>query len=158
MTVLAIVLLVLCGFVMLAVELLLIPGFSIPGIMGIGLIVYGVWRSRQAYDIEGALVTIILSAVGAFLIVKFAARSRAVRAVGLPYDQKGYTAPEDRSALAGKEGIALSPLRPVGTALIEGNRVDVVTEGDFIEKDTPIRVIGVEGTRVIVTGKEERSS
>ena len=155
MTILTIALLVICGFVMLAVELLLIPGFSIPGIAGIALIIYGVWRARQAYDIEGALVTIVLSAIGAFLIVMFAARSRAVRSVGLEYSQKGYSAPDDHSSLAGKEGVALSTLRPAGTAIIEGDRVDVVTEGEFIEKDTPIRVLGVEGTRVIVTRKEK---
>lgn len=155
MTILTIALLVLCGFVMLAIEVLLIPGFSIPGLAGIALIVYGVWRARQAYDIEGALITIVLSAIGAVFIVKFAARSRAVRAVGLEYNQEGFTAPDDHTALIGKEGFALSPLRPAGTAMIGGNRVDVVTEGEFIEKDTPVRVLGVEGARVIVTRKEK---
>ena len=155
MTILTIALLVICGFVMLAVELLLIPGFSIPGIAGIALIIYGIWRARLAYDVEGAIVTIVLSAIGAFLIVKFAAKSRAVRSVGLSFNQKGYSAPDDHSSLTDKEGVALSPLRPAGTALIEGNRVDVVTEGEFIEKETPIRVLGVEGTRVIVTRKEK---
>ena len=158
MIILTIALLVVCGFVMLAVELLLIPGFSIPGIAGIALIVYGVWRARLAYDVEGALVTIVLSAIGAFLIVKYASRSRAVRSVGLDFNQRGYSAADDHSSLDGKEGVSLSPLRPAGTATIEGNRVDVVTEGEFIEKDTPIRVLGVEGTRVIVTRKEKEIS
>ncbi len=158
MTILTIALLVICGFVMLVVELLLIPGFSIPGIAGIALIVYGVWRARQAYDIEGALVTIVLSAIGAFLIVKFASRSRAVKSVGLEYSQKGYSAPDDHSSLIGKEGIALSPLRPAGTAIIGEQRVDVVTDGEFIEINTPIRVLGVEGTRVIVTRKDKETA
>ena len=157
MTILTIALLVVCGFVMLALELLLIPGFSIPGIMGIALIVYGVWRARLAYDVEGALITIVLSAIGAFLLVKFAMRSRTVRSVGLSHNEKGYSAPDDFSVLTGKEGVALSPLRPAGTAIIEGNRVDVVTEGEFIEKETPVRVLGIEGTRVIVTRKEKET-
>ncbi len=155
MTILTIALLVVCGFVMLVIELLLIPGFSIPGLAGIALIVYGVWRAREAYGVEGALITIVLSIIGAFVIVKLAARSRTVRSVGLSFNQKGYIAPEDHTGLIGKEGVALSPLRPAGVALIEGNRVDVVTEGEFIEQNTPIRVLGVEGTRVIVTRKEK---
>jgi membrane-bound serine protease (ClpP class) len=157
MTILIIALLIVAGFIMLAIELLLIPGFSIPGLAGIALIIYGIFRAHQAYDAEGALITILVSGIGAFLLVRFVAKSRAVRAFSLPYIQKGFSAPDDHTPLAGKEGVALSPLRPAGVALIEGNRVDVVTDGEFIEKESPIRVLGVEGTRVIVTRKDKET-
>jgi membrane-bound serine protease (ClpP class) len=56
----------------------------------------------------------------------------------------------DRPELVGATGEALSQLRPSGMAVINGKRVDVVTEGSLIEKGTPIRVVAVEGLRVIV--------
>jgi membrane-bound serine protease (ClpP class) len=155
MTILTIAFIIISGFIMLAIEVLLIPGFSIPGLAGIALIIYGIFRAHKAYDTEGALITILLSGIGAFLLVKLMSRSRAAQAISLQYSQKGFSAPDDHSELAGKEGVALSTLRPAGVALIEGNRVDVVTDGEFIEKESPIRVLGVEGTRVIVTRKEK---
>lgn len=57
--------------------------------------------------------------------------------------------------LAGQQGRALTPLRPGGTALIGTERVDVVTEGKFVEANTPIKVIHVEGSRVVVEAAKE---
>jgi len=54
------------------------------------------------------------------------------------------------AALLHKEGIALSPLRPAGFARIDGRRVDVVTRGEMLDKDCPVRVVEVQGNRVVV--------
>ncbi len=72
--------------------------------------------------------------------------------------EKGYVSKETRSDLLGKTGVCLTTLRPAGTAIINGERIDVVTEGDFIEHDTEIVVVFVEGARVVVRenkGSEE---
>jgi len=52
--------------------------------------------------------------------------------------------------LLGKNGIALTALRPAGTAVFDGKRTDVVTEGGFVEKGQPVTVVGIEGLRVVV--------
>ena len=57
------------------------------------------------------------------------------------------------STLVGGEGVALTPLRPAGKALIDGRRVDVVAEGDFIEPEAAVVVIAGEGARVVVRKK-----
>jgi len=57
---------------------------------------------------------------------------------------------DERQALVGQPGIAATDLRPSGIAKIDGKRVDVVTEGQMIDKDTPVEVIAVEGLRVVV--------
>ena len=59
-----------------------------------------------------------------------------------------------RQGLEGKEGVAHSTLRPAGTALIDGVRVDVVSRGEMIAVRTRIKVIAVEGNRVVVTTLE----
>ena len=56
----------------------------------------------------------------------------------------------DMEKLLGCKGTAASALRPSGTALIDGHRVDVVSRGDFIEKDAKIEVVAVTGNQVIV--------
>lgn len=56
----------------------------------------------------------------------------------------------DRPELLGKTGTAFTRLRPAGTAMIDGKRVDVVTEGQLVEKGAAIRVVGVEGMKIVV--------
>ena len=59
-------------------------------------------------------------------------------------------APADQKDLLGLEGSALTPLRPAGVADIGGRRVDVVSEGAYIAAGTALKVIRVEGVRVVV--------
>ena len=64
--------------------------------------------------------------------------------------EKGYISAEERKELIGFKGIVKNELRPAGTMLIEGNPVDVVSEGDYIRKGSLVEVIGVNGSRVVV--------
>ena len=61
--------------------------------------------------------------------------------------------PQELSALVGHSGQSVSPLRPAGVALIDGKRVDVVTNGEFIQPETEVEVIDVEGRRVVVRSR-----
>ncbi len=68
-------------------------------------------------------------------------------------DSGGTAAPETDSvpSLIGAQGSALTPLRPSGTALIRDEALDVVTDGEFLEKDTPVKVVLIEGSRIVVS-------
>lgn len=55
--------------------------------------------------------------------------------------------------MRGLEGVALTPLRPAGKALVGEKRVDVVTDGTFVERNAPIVVVATEGTRIVVREK-----
>jgi len=57
--------------------------------------------------------------------------------------------------IIGKEGISLTPLRPAGIAEIDGKRVDVVSEGGFVDKKEKIKVIDVKGSKVLVQPYKE---
>ena len=65
---------------------------------------------------------------------------------------EGYNsaAKEDYSEYLGQTGVALTVLRPAGTAMIENKRLDVVSVGDFVDVDMPVRIVGVEGSKIIV--------
>lgn len=69
----------------------------------------------------------------------------------------GYQGPRDFSFLLGKQGETLTPLRPAGTALIDSERYDVVSEGGFVDPNMPVEVVKVEGTRVVVREISEES-
>jgi membrane-bound serine protease (ClpP class) len=63
---------------------------------------------------------------------------------------EGYISAVPRSDLVGKEAVALTDLRPAGTVAIDGERIDVVTEGDYVRAGTSVRIIRAEGHRHVV--------
>ena len=151
MTIYLIALLVAVGFVFLVVELFLVPGFSIPGLVGIGMISYGIFKAKTEYGVTGAFITFSVSAIAAVILIRVALRSHAAKAVRLDYSEKDTSAVDDYSGLVGMEGKAITKLRPSGTAMIDKKRFDVVTDGEYIDENSPIQVIAVDGTRIVVT-------
>ena len=150
MTIIIIALLIVAGFVFLAIELLVVPGFSIPGLAGIAMIGYGIFKASKVYGYTGALITAAVSIVVSLILIRAVLKSRTVKSLGLDYDQKGTSAVDDYSFLVGKKGKAVSDLRPSGIAMIEGERYDVVTDGEYIDENTELIVDKIEGTRIIV--------
>lgn len=149
-----ITLLFLTGIVLLAVEVLLIPGFGIAGVGGlaalaaslVGAASYGAWVFAVflgALAAAGLLFYLLLRRLG----------PRELRGLIL-FDRlggkEGYLAGGDLSYLAGATGRALTPLRPAGTAELAGGRVAVVSQGEFIPAGAAVRVVQVQGQRVVV--------
>ena len=97
------------------------------------------------------ILTLVIVAVLLAIVVKL------VQALILKTSQNkedGFqAAPPELAALAGQSGQSVSPLRPAGVALIDGQRVDVITDGEFIEPETEVEVVAVEGSRVVVRSR-----
>jgi len=64
--------------------------------------------------------------------------------------ESGYVSNVNRLELIGREGITVTPLRPSGTVKLDDERLDVVAEGSFIENNTKVKVVKVEGSRIVV--------
>lgn len=64
--------------------------------------------------------------------------------------EHGYFGVSDKSSLVNQEGITVTDLHPTGTVLIDGKRIDVVTEGSYIEKGSQVKVMQVKGNQVVV--------
>lgn len=149
------ILLFAAGMVLLGVELILIPGFGVTGVTGIGLILTSLFLTFDnavagMYAISFALILTIIAVI---IMLRFFGKSQAWHRIALQTTQTkegGYIAPVVRHELMGKEGTAITTLRPTGTALIDGERVDVVSEGAYINQGNKIKIIKVEGTRVVV--------
>lgn len=144
------------GIIAFALEALVFPGFGVSGIVGIILVGWGVLLlAVDVTQVTAALVLALIATIVIFVLgLRLMSRYKLWHKFTLQNKQdskEGYVAPApELSLFAGKEGIALTPLRPAGSAEVEGQRLDVVTEGEFIRTGMPVRVIKVEGTRIVV--------
>lgn len=148
------VILILAGLALVISEMFS-PGFGIPGITGLIFLVIGVVATaRNALEaLIMIVIIIIILGVALTLVLRSAAKGRISRTIVLKDTldkESGFTGTENLEHLIGKEGITITVLRPAGTADISGTKLDVVSEGNFIPKDTKIKVIKVDGPRIVV--------
>ncbi len=164
--------LLLIGILLLAVEAVILPGFGVAGALGLAAIVAAMVRIFQA----DALTVLSTSAVAAGVLLglllwmlpntglgKRLTLSTRIGG-GMPADRRTDPAtmadPErakltaDRSYLVGKRGTANSDLRPSGIATFEGERVDVVSDGRYVEQGATVEVVSVSGVVVTVRPTE----
>lgn len=151
-----IIALVLCGLLLVIAEIFL-PG-GILGLVGAGCLVAAAVMSFQEFGpAGGAMFTMAEIAVGALVIlqaVRWIPNTRLGKGLVLGAAVEGSAPSKDNEDLLGREGVAITQLRPAGAASIDGRRHDVVTEGSLIEAGTPLKVIAVEGMRVVVRPRQ----
>ncbi|MDE0470034.1 MAG: hypothetical protein OYL97_23550 [Candidatus Poribacteria bacterium] len=158
-------LLFILGLGLIALEVFVIPGFGIAGFLGITLMLGSVFFVfDKAYEFRTAVmwlsISVILTAGMTILAAFYLPETRLFQRLALSTvmdTEMGYhsSSPEDFQGYLGKSGVALTPLRPSGTARIADKRVDVVTVGDFIPQDSNVKVVEVEGSKVFVEAVED---
>lgn len=151
-------LMLVAGLVFLAVELFILPGFGIAGVAGLLLIIGG---AATAWFLLGpmwgglaALVTVVM----AIALTVFGFRSKSLRrrlVLDTQLAKGGGTESQGLQNLIGVTGIAKSDLRPAGIALVNDRRLDVVSEGGFLEQGTQIKIVAVDGPRIVVAKTNE---
>ena len=166
------ILLFMLGFALVAIELLALPGFGVIGFLGGTLILvslvlayipegqvfdYGEFPSNPD-DINRALTTfgvMLFVMVGGFFILRRSltlagVMNRIAVTSEISTDVPGAPSEDTRMMLLGKSGTAMTPLRPSGTADIDGKILDVTSDGEFIDSKSPIEVIRIEGNKFVV--------
>jgi membrane-bound serine protease (ClpP class) len=103
-----------------------------------------------AGQIAVLLVVVVVALAVVLRLLRRPTRRRIVLETDLPAEEGFASAPTADRAWFGKRGLAASPLRPAGIAEIEGERVDVVSDGEFIDAGEPITVVRVDGNRIVV--------
>ena len=146
--------LIILGFILVLMEIFLIPGFNIFGIIGFISVLAGIVMAYNSLSIWYAHLILLGSVLLSIVLVRLLIRSKAWKRMILNTEQSREQGVEVQVAghknLEGKEGISYTMLRPAGTAIFDGKKYDVVTEGSFIERNKKIRVIKVEGNRIVV--------
>ena len=143
------------GGVLCIVIEMLAPTVGLLAGLGVAAMLYSVVLALGGTtDAVAALAASVVIAVLIFVvIVKRLPSSRLWRKLVLrdsTTSEEGYVSAETQNELVGCTGRAETELRPSGRALLAGRPVDVVSEGAFIGKGTPIVVVSVNGSRVVV--------
>jgi membrane-bound serine protease (ClpP class) len=155
-----VVCLAILGLIGIVLELHVLPGHGVAGTLGLATLMTAI---VLAFGLPFAFVTaqslaiaIVLTVIVFWVAARFFPQNAYLQRLAFTGVQgKEYVAAPDRRALIGHAGFATSYLRPAGYAAINGQKVDVLTEGEFVAAGTPIVVTRVEGARIFVRPRSE---
>lgn len=147
--------LILVGLILIVIEVMFIPGTNVVGVIGVLGAGVGVVYAFATYGTTGGLLTLLatIAAAGAlfYLMKESGAWDRFILAdTLLSGSGENEEEVDRRSRLLGREGTAVTPLRPSGFAEIDGERIEVETEGDYIASGSRIRVVAMDRRRYLV--------
>ena len=167
------------GLGLLALELFVIPGFGVTGVLGLLWIVVALMLTLVGLPVDVLLRTgawvepltrvglaMLITVVGLIVCARFLPRTRTMRGLVLDSTLASNVSPSgpstfvsaDESRFVGQVGTAESDLRPIGIARIGDARVDVVSEGGYVRAGTRVRVLEVEGGRIVVRAEDAESA
>lgn len=142
------------GILLIFLEFFL-PG-AVSGTLGVAALILSLFLASGDILQIGVsiLIAIFFSILVFFMMIKIFGKKLVLFNKMVLFDsakkEDGYVSNINRTDLLGKNGTALTILRPAGTVIINNERVDVVSEGGFIEQNASIKVIKVEGARIVV--------
>lgn len=121
------------------------------GICIVSAIVMVFKNQGAALGLVFVLITMLLLPAVIFFAMKIFPETRMGKKLILQHSEEGFNSQDtSENELLGQTGVTVSMLRPVGVARFGNKRIDVMTDGELIEKDKPIEVRRVEGNRIIV--------
>ena len=134
------------------------PGFGAPGATGCVLEVIALVLTWQQHGSMAALGMLLIVLATLAIAISTSLRSLSKGKLGksklilneTESNEAGYRATEDLQVFIGREGTTSTVLRPTGIADFDGVRMNVSSEGDFINAGTKVRIISVEGQKIIV--------
>ena len=154
---------ILVGLSLILLEMLVIPGFGIVGIGGIGFMLYGLYllllpevpvgEEVLGQAMDGFLIGLVGAIIGTLLLGKLMIRSKFWEQLTAPSSQKknqGFSNSQGWEDLQGELAVTDTDLHPSGWINIDNQRIFVLSEGGFIEKGKEVTILSVDGNRVIV--------
>ncbi len=154
MSLTVIILLIIAGLVLLVLEVLVIPGSTVVGILGFMSMVFAIW---QAYSVHGAVtghITLAAVLVSAVIVLYFVLKARTWNRFMLKDAVEGkMNVIQEGKLQSGDEGITISRLNPMGKAMFHDDYFEVNAMGDFIDQNTPVVITKVDGNKIFVKKK-----
>lgn len=144
----------LVGLICLIIEMF-VPNFGIFGGIGLVLLVVGILITASTPFEAVIMFIMLLAIVGVVLsvVLHSATKGRLSKTLILKESlnkEAGFIGTDDLEYFVGREGITSTILRPAGTAIFDGLRLDVVSEGEFIPKGSKVKIVQVSGRRIAV--------
>lgn len=153
------ILLFITGLFLIIAEIFFIPGFGLFGILGIICIALSLILSFKDYKTATFTLslTFIFMIISTILLFKYLPKTCSWQKLVLKSQEskeEGFLSSKGFDIYLNKEGHTLTPLHPSGSGLIEGKRLDVITQGDFLPANTKIKVVRIEGSKIVVNKVE----
>ena len=147
----------LVGIGLLVLEAFM-PGFGLPGISGIVMEIVAIaltWVNHGPVAALGLTIIVLsLIAIAISMSLSSATKGRLSRSKIILKEREsneaGYRSAEDMQVFLGKEGETTTVCRPTGMAEFDGVKLNVVSEGEFLPAGTRVRIVQVEGSRIVV--------
>ncbi len=154
--------LLILGFVLILLEIFVIPGMNIFGLLGFGTVFIGVLFAYRRLGPESAALIGTLGIAGTvalvWLLVKNQAWHRMVRTEATD-SASGYTAaPAGLASRQGEIGTAMTPLRPSGRGQFGEDILDIVTRGSFLDTGARVEILKIHGNCVVVEAVDDTHS
>lgn len=142
------------GLILLVIEGM-IPGFGLPGISGIILVATGTIIAMDSLSMAllSLSIAIIITTIVTIILIKMGFKSKMLNKIILETkqkDEKGYLSIDPMDEYMDREGISITELRPSGFIDIDGKKLDALSDDGFIPKNTSIKVVRVEGSKIFV--------
>ncbi|MDO9257050.1 MAG: hypothetical protein Q7U54_16125 [Bacteroidales bacterium] len=152
---LLIIMLIVLGVLFLLLEILVIPGTTVAGILGFGLVFVGLWQAYASKGIVEGHITLGATLVVTVVTLYYSFKAGTWKRMALKTTVDGKMDQlEGINIKEGASGTSVSRLAPSGKAMINNDIVEVHTYGEFIDQEIEIIVISVKDNKIIVTTKK----
>lgn len=149
-----IIIVLLIGLALVALEIVALPG-GVSGVLGGCLVVIGIWQTYAHYGSTAGNIALISSIVIGIVMLTILMKSGTWKRFSLNEESDGKTNVPDQSKISvGTEGKSLTRLAPSGNALFGDEIAEVHSEGEFIDEGVAIEVTEVEGYKITVKRKK----
>jgi membrane-bound ClpP family serine protease len=143
--------LIIVGFIFLLLEILVLPGTNVAGIIGFVLLIVGVWQAYATFGGKAGTITLIATVVVSAIILYYSLQAKTWRRVSLKSEiSSKVNVVDEKKVKPGDRGKTISRLAPMGKAYINGVYVEVSSDGEFIDQNTEIEILKIDHNKIVV--------
>ncbi len=152
----AIILLIAIALVLVILEIFFLPGITIAGICSLLFYGGGIYYAYSVFGNNGAVITLLLAAITTIAFIIGFMRSRSLNKIALHTEIDSVVPTKvDSEVQVGDRGVTLSRLNPMGKIIVGTHTLEAMAENELIDENTPVKIIRIESTMVIVCKEEE---
>lgn len=146
-----IIILIVIGLIFMVLEILVIPGTSVGGIVALACLGIAIWQSFANYGMTAGLITLGVTLLVSFLALYFSLKSKTWKRLMLTEENTAKVNVIDEDIVKpGKQGITISRLAPAGKVEIDGQEYEAHTFGEYVDPGQKVIVVKIEFNKIYV--------
>jgi len=145
-----ILVLIALGVIFILLELLVVPGTTFIGVIGLVALILGVYQTFAIYGTGWGIIALVGTSLFSIAMLVLSLRSKTWTKAMLATSIDSKIDQVKENVKIGDEGISISRLTPMGTARFGNHFIEVSTFGDFLDPETEIRIVDIKNNRILV--------